>query len=591
MDNSRKGSRRGSFEESLQSPASKRSYYHKSVRSGGEYMNRGLENLNITGSLYNEKVEEAKGSFIDDERSPKLRRKVGEYANSSKDIFGRPFTSNQAKRVASMKRPIRPSTSKPVKQHLLRKGRTKVLSQEEYFELQNSEKKRVNRKSIGVSQVSRPPNCITILDKPTPQEVPHEETKTPDYALEKKASLVQDKTEKVEKPKKHKKNKKEKKSKKSKSRTDRKKKKKHKHKHKPKEKTIQELVEEFNFAAATQDNRERAHFDNGAEGIFLRVYCLNRALDWLGFGLYHCSIQVYSQEYYYGGHDSEITGIVETDIGKSTNLYLKETLLVGYTYYDADDVDLILDEFGKFWQGCLYDPFRHNCNDFARAVIQHLAHEEGCYEFPEYVNRFSKFSSVLRVWFQPLKNLFGDIVNAPDGKDEGEGNGEELKGDIEQGVYYQERKDDEYEEVMTEVKRLTEKYNSFYLTGFYENSKNTAIEVIDLLSRYSNAIDEIKDIRLATLFHLATCYQKLNEIERIIECCTECISIDPYTSKYYVKRGKALANYMSDFSGALQDLNDAYALDPSDPVISEEIKKVCEKLERENEDNNIGNPN
>lgn len=168
-------------------------------------------------------------------------------------------------------------------------------------------------------------------------------------------------------------------------------------------KTIEKLVEEFKRKSTKEDDRERAHFKNGAEGIFLRVYCLNRFLDWIGFGLYHTSIQVYGQEYYYGGHDSEITGIVETDIGKSTTLHLKETLLVGYTYYDADDVDIILDEFGKFWQGCLYDPFRHNCNDFSKAVIQHLAHEEGIFEYPEYVNRFSKFSSVLRVWFQPLK--------------------------------------------------------------------------------------------------------------------------------------------------------------------------------------------
>jgi len=148
----------------------------------------------------------------------------------------------------------------------------------------------------------------------------------------------------VIKPKKDKKDKKEKKKRKDK------KDKKHKRKI-PKEKSINELVDEFKVKAYKEDVRERAHFKNGGEGIFLRVYCLNRFLDWVGFGLYHTSIQIYGQEYYYGGHDSEITGIVETDIGKSTTLHLKEILLVGYTHYDADDVDLILDEFGRFWQG------------------------------------------------------------------------------------------------------------------------------------------------------------------------------------------------------------------------------------------------
>ena len=62
----------------------------------------------------------------------------------------------------------------------------------------------------------------------------------------------------------------------------------------------------------------------------------------------------------------------------------------------------------------LYDPFNHNWNDFSLAVIQHFCHSEGIYEFPSYINRFSKLSSVLRVWFKPLKSLFGDVVNAPD---------------------------------------------------------------------------------------------------------------------------------------------------------------------------------
>ena len=242
--------------------------------------------------------------------------------------------------------------------------------------------------------------------------------------------------------------------------------------------------------------------------------------------------------------------------------------MVGYTLYDADDVDLILDEFGKFWQGCLYDPFRHNWNDFARAVIQHLAHEEGAYEYPEYVNRFSKFSSVLRMWFEPLKNLFGDIVNAPEGEDD-----EEEK-DIEQGANKITEKDENFEESLREAKKIAENSNSFYITGFYDNARNWDLLALQKIIAYSNEILEIKELRLKITFHLATCCQKLNKIDEVIEYCTQCIVIDPYNSKYFMKRGLALAYHLNEYMGALDDLSTAHALDPSDPVIIDEVKKV-----------------
>jgi tetratricopeptide (TPR) repeat protein len=257
-------------------------------------------------------------------------------------------------------------------------------------------------------------------------------------------------------------------------------------------------------------------------------------------------------------------------------------LLVGYTYYDADDVDLILDEFGKFWQGCLYDPFRHNCNDFSKAVIQHLCHEEGMYEFPEYVNRFSKFSSVLRVWFQPLKNLFGDIVNAPDGDAEVEGEGE---GDIEEGKYadYAEEqkaeKDEHFDKIIIEAKKDAENSNSYYITGFYENAMNTNLLVLRRIKFYANNISEIKDLRLATLFNLAMCCQKLNQIKDMVDYCTMCIRTDPNNPKYFLKRGLAYAYHQKDYNLALVDLEKARSLDPNDPVIIDELKKVKEKIE------------
>jgi hypothetical protein len=54
-------SRRESFDESVCSPMSKQSQFHKSVRSGGGLFSKGINNLNATTSNFNpDKMEEFK---------------------------------------------------------------------------------------------------------------------------------------------------------------------------------------------------------------------------------------------------------------------------------------------------------------------------------------------------------------------------------------------------------------------------------------------------------------------------------------------------------------------------------------------------
>lgn len=67
----------------------------------------------------------------------------------------------------------------------------------------------------------------------------------------------------------------------------------------------------------------------------------------------------------------------------------------------------------------------------------------------------------------------------------------------------------------------------------------------------------------------------------MIEYCNLCIRSDPNNPKYYLKRGLAFAYHQNNYRAALADLNQAHDLDPNDPVISDEIKKVREKLECE----------
>ena len=57
--------------------------------------------------------------------------------------------------------------------------------------------------------------------------------------------------------------------------------------------------------------------------VYLNVYNvtgLNRSLEWLGFGLYHTSVQVYSLEISYGGHELAQSGVVVVEQGNSAGL-------------------------------------------------------------------------------------------------------------------------------------------------------------------------------------------------------------------------------------------------------------------------------
>ena len=131
------------------------------------------------------------------------------------------------------------------------------------------------------------------------------------------------------------------------------------------------------------------------------VLSANRALEFLGFGFYHTSLEIFNHEFSYGGHDYDVSGIVVVEAGHSPGLTLKERIPVAISYYSEEEIDEIIKHFGDFWHGSDYDPFNHNCNCFTEKLLSHLAHNEEYY-YPEYVNRFGKLGSMLKMWFKPL---------------------------------------------------------------------------------------------------------------------------------------------------------------------------------------------
>lgn len=140
------------------------------------------------------------------------------------------------------------------------------------------------------------------------------------------------------------------------------------------------------------------------ETVYLNIYdvtSINRALEFIGFGLYHTSVGIFGLEFSYGGHDSYSPGTVIVMQGNSAGLSLKESLPVGYTYYNLDEVNDIIKYMGDYWLGCDYDPFRKNCNNFTEKFISFVC-DKHQYYFPSYINRFTKLGTIFRMWFKPL---------------------------------------------------------------------------------------------------------------------------------------------------------------------------------------------
>jgi PPPDE putative peptidase domain len=86
-----------------------------------------------------------------------------------------------------------------------------------------------------------------------------------------------------------------------------------------------------------------------AEVVYLNVYhvtSLNKAVELVGLGFYHTSIGIYNLELSYGGDDMDRPGTVVVYRGNSAGLQLKESIAVGRTYFDLDEINNITDYFG-----------------------------------------------------------------------------------------------------------------------------------------------------------------------------------------------------------------------------------------------------
>ncbi|KAH9393378.1 Desumoylating isopeptidase 2 [Tyrophagus putrescentiae] len=135
--------------------------------------------------------------------------------------------------------------------------------------------------------------------------------------------------------------------------------------------------------------------------VYLNVYdmasaSINQYSSSLGVGIYHTGVEIYEIEYAYGGHPLDYSGIFEIQpkdvesLGEETFRF-KESILIGHTDFNNDDIRQMVKEMGKDYKGDKYHLLHRNCNHFSETFIKTLCGKK----MPSWINRLAYMSTCI----------------------------------------------------------------------------------------------------------------------------------------------------------------------------------------------------
>jgi len=117
------------------------------------------------------------------------------------------------------------------------------------------------------------------------------------------------------------------------------------------------------------------------EPVFLHIYDLgagskirhmNEVLRSVGTGAFHAGVEVYGEEWSFGHHSFQVSGVYKYPPRKCAGHSFRETVPMGYTTLSRSEVDLIIVRFAKEWPGKDYHMLRRNCCHFSAVFCQAL---------------------------------------------------------------------------------------------------------------------------------------------------------------------------------------------------------------------------
>jgi deubiquitinase DESI2 len=138
--------------------------------------------------------------------------------------------------------------------------------------------------------------------------------------------------------------------------------------------------------------------------VLLHVYDLspiNYFLHIMGLGIYHSGIEINGKEYTFAGGG----GIFNTnpkEVIDSEGITLRETIVLGKTLKNRQEIDDILYSLRKNFDGNDYNLIKKNCNTFSDAFCLEILGEK----IPAYVNRLANIGYIFEPLITKITNFF-----------------------------------------------------------------------------------------------------------------------------------------------------------------------------------------
>ncbi|CAG8577179.1 2913_t:CDS:10, partial [Paraglomus occultum] len=160
---------------------------------------------------------------------------------------------------------------------------------------------------------------------------------------------------------------------------------------------------------ATDANKEESRGLQEETSVYLNVYdmlpgsAVTAVGYWMGFGVFHTGVEVLGVEYNFGGHDYDASGVfrMKPRLGPP-NVTYKESIFMGYTKLNKEDVVKRMDELSKEWKGNSYNLLLRNCNHFTSEACRILVGKRA----PGWINRAAKLGTLFPCvvpsgWIEP----------------------------------------------------------------------------------------------------------------------------------------------------------------------------------------------